>query len=313
METVGEISLSITVENASEYANAFAAYLADTGRSPRTIAAYLQDVRKFAGWYMVENGQAFAPEKMTSLDLRGFRKHALDRERCSAATWNRRRIALKVFCGWLVESGALSYDPFRGIEAVRIEDPGVRALDKSERNKFLRQVEISLNAPVSDIGKLRAIRDQAMIGLMIFAGLRESEVVGLDAADVELRPRSGEVSLRRGKGDKFRQVPLGPEARQALRMWLERRPQVEGPLFPGKNGGRLSTRQVQRVVAELGRLAGLEMTPHDLRHTFATILLNEKNESLAVAQKILGHQRSDTTMRYAKPTWKHLQEAVEKI
>ncbi len=67
------------------------------------------------------------------------------------------------------------------------------------------------------------------------------------------------------------------------------------------------------VLRELGRLAGLEVTPHDLRHTFAAWLINEKNESLAVAQKLLGHKRSDTTMRYAKPTWKHLQEAVEKI
>lgn len=310
MDHLVELSVSVT---AATWQGVFASHLVEHGKSERTVQAYCQDVRSFAAWCERENGQAFAPELVTSFDLRGYRAHALDVERVAPATWNRRRIALKVFCAWLTASGALNYDPFRGVEAVRIEDPGVRALDKFERNKFLRQVEISLNAPVSDIGKLRAIRDQAMIGLMIFAGLRESEVVGLDAADVELRPRSGEVNLRRGKGDKFRQVPLGPEARQALRMWLERRPKVEGPLFPGKNGGRLSTRQVQRVTAEIGRLAGLEVTPHDLRHTFAAWLINEKNESLAVAQKILGHQRSDTTMRYAKPTWKHLQEAVEKI
>ena len=314
MENLGELSTVATTGSLSvNCTQAFSGHLVERGKSERTIQAYCQDVRLFAAWYERENGQAFAPELTTSFDLRSYRSHALDVERVAAATWNRRRISLRIFCAWLVESGTLNYDPFRGIEAVRIEDPGIRALDKPERNKFLRQVELTVNGAVSDFGKWLALRDQAMIALMIHAGLREGEVTALDVADVEIRSRSGEANVRRGKGDKFRQVPLGLEARRAVQMWLDQRPQAEGPLFVGKSGGRLSTRQVQRVVAEIGRMAGQEVTPHDLRHTFASQLINEEKAPLGVAQQILGHKRQDTTARYAKPSWGYLQEAVERI
>ena len=310
METVGEISVSITVD----FMSAFAAHLADTGRSPRTIAAYLQDVRKFAVWYAVENGEAFAPEKATSLDLRGFRKHSLDRERCSAATWNRRRIALKVFCSWLVASGALSYDPFRGIEPVKQAEPPVRALEKPQRVKFQKASERMVGAAKTKFALFQALRDQAIIGLMLSAGLREGEVALLDAGDVTIKPRSGHVDVR-GKGEKYRKVPLGPEARAMIEPYLATRGKSGGALFSGKRGGRLTTRQIQRIVGEIGRMAGLKVTPHDLRHTFAHRSLHELDHPMPLPdlQTIMGHSRLEQTGRYAKPTWNDIQDAVESI
>lgn len=314
METISEISLSIPVETERDYAGDFSAHLANTGRSPRTIAAYLQDVRKFSAWYAVENGEAFAPEKVTSLDLRGFRRHSLERERCSAATWNRRRIALKVLCGWLVASGALNYDPFRGIEPVKQAEPPVRALEKPQRIKFQKTAERQVEAAKTEFALFQALRDQAMIGLMVSAGLREGEVALLNPGDVVIKPRSGHVDVR-GKGEKYRKVPLGPEARAAIEPYLAMRGNSAGPLFSGKRGGRLTTRQIQRIVVEIGRLAGLKVTPHDLRHTFAHRSLHELDNPMPLPdlQYILGHSRLEQTGRYAKPTWNDIQDAVEEI
>jgi len=127
-----------------------------------------------------------------------------------------------------------------------------------------------------------------------------------------LGERVGRVTVRRGKGDKFRQVPLAKEARRALRLWLDTRGADPGPVFPSKRTPRISTRAVIERVREIGRMAGVELTPHDLRHTCAKRMCDE-GVPLTVVQKILGHSRLETTARYVKPGWDDLAAAVERI
>jgi len=125
--------------------------------------------------------------------------------------------------------------------------------------------------------------------------------------------RSGWLTVRGGKGNKTRRVPLNGEVRQSLKVWLDERPKVaEDWLFLSRSGRALAERDVQRMVAEYARLAGVEATPHTLRHTFATRAV-EKGVDVATLAAILGHSRIETTGRYLHPTAERIQDAVEGI
>ena len=269
----------------------FMSYLQESGRSARTVDSYLQDVRQFASWFFDVNGQEFEPALITGVDLRAWRERSLNE--VAAATWNRRRISLSVFCEFAVSIGWLSYNPFSGVERAD-------------------QVELAVNGARTDAWKSQALRDQAIILLMVQAGLREGEVCALDVQDVEINERSGRVTIRRGKGDKRRQVPLNAEVRRAVKAWLEDSGRVAGALFVSKHGSRLGVRSVQRMVSELARRAGVEATPHSLRHSFAKRLLDEQTP-LTVVSKLLGHSRLETTARYVQPGWSDFELAVARL
>jgi site-specific recombinase XerD len=145
--------------------------------------------------------------------------------------------------------------------------------------------------------------------------LRVGEVVSLRISDVELRPRSGWVLVRRGKGQKERKVPLSAEARRALQDYLDVRPNVrKETLFVSRSGKPLSSRDVQRMLEEAGRRAGIRkrVTPHILRHTFATRFLR-KGGDIATLAEILGHSKIQTTTRYLHPDRERMQEMVEEL
>jgi len=143
--------------------------------------------------------------------------------------------------------------------------------------------------------------------------LRVGEVVRLHLTDVEINGRSGWVTVKGGKGNKTRRVPLNSEVRQALKAWLDERPKVEEPvLFLSRSGKPLAERDVQRMVAEYARRAGVEASPHTLRHTFATRAM-EKGVDVATLAAILGHSRLETTGRYLHPSAEWMQEAVEGV
>jgi len=289
----------------------FVSHLQDTGRSGRTISAYTQDVRQFASWFSSVNG-AFDPAHITGVDLRSWREHSLGDEQISTATWNRRRISLSVFCEYAVSSGCLAYNPFSGVERAEQVELPPRWLARGELQRIQRQLELAVNGAKTSAWRTQALRDQAIVSMMIYAGLREGELVALDIADLEINERSGRVTIRRGKGEKRRILPLSAEARRAVRLMLEDSGRVSGPLFISKHGERLGVRTVQRLVAELGRLAGVDCTPHALRHSFAKRLLDEQTP-LTVVSKLLGHSRLETTARYVQPGWSDFELAVSRI
>ena len=158
-------------------------------------------------------------------------------------------------------------------------------------------------------------RNVALLALMAKAGLRVGEVVALELADIELNARSGWATVRMGKGNKTRRVPLNSDVRQALQAYLAVRPDVPAKaLFFSRTGTPLSARDVQRLVAELARRAGIpgRVTPHTLRHTFATRAL-EKGADVAAVAAILGHESIATTSRYLHPSEARLAEVVEGV
>ena len=288
----------------------FMSHLQDSGRSARTVNSYLQDVRQFASWFFDVNGQVFEPGLVTGVDLRSWREQSLNE--VSASTWNRRRISLSVFCEFAVSKGWLTYNPFSGVERAEQVELPPRWLSRGELQRMMRQVELAVNGAKTEAWRSQALRDQAIVGLMVYAGLREGEVCALDVQDVEINERSGRVTIRRGKGDKRRQVPLNAEVRRALRAWLEDSGRVAGALFVSKHGSRLGVRSVQRMVGELARRAGVECTPHGLRHSFAKRLLDEQTP-LTVVSKLLGHSRLETTARYVQPGWSDFEQAVSRL
>ena len=302
----------LRVEVAMGWQESFTAFLRGKAKSERTIEAYVSDVRSFAAWFERENQQAFTLDLLTSFDLQGWRVFSLENEQVSPATWNRRRASMIVLAGWAQEIGVLSYDPTSDLRAKEAVALAPRWLDTKQFGQLMRVVERQVNGATSAAGRRQALRDQAVVALMAYAGLREGEVCGLLASDVELSERKGRVVVRSGKGDKERSVPLNEHARKAVRAWMDVRGGGQGPLFIGKHGDALQARGVQRRVAELGRLAGVECTPHQLRHTFAKRCL-DKGGQLTEVRDLLGHTRLETTARYVKPGWGDLVAAVDRI
>ncbi len=144
-------------------------------------------------------------------------------------------------------------------------------------------------------------------------GLRVTELCSLLVGDVELGERSGLLTVRYGKGDKRRQLPLNADARRALRAWLKIRPAVEGgQLFPGDEGGQLSRQAVCWHLKRLGKAAGLKLNPHALRHTFAKTL-TDSGVQLARVAALMGHANINTTGIYTKPGLQDLEGEVIKI
>ena len=296
---------------ATDWVEAFAGFLRGEGMAEKTLRAYLQDCRAFAVWYEGANGEPFAPGALTSTDLRTFRAEAVQRK-AAPATFNRQRATLKRLASWAIGTGLLQYDPFRGVERVEENEQAPRWMTQQEAHRLVRAMELQIAGARTEAGKAQAIRDRAMVGMMLYAGLRVAEVCALDLSDIVLTARKGKVTVW-GKGSKRREVPLGAELREILRAYLSYRGEQAGPLFDGKRQGlRMGTRGVEHRLEALRGLAGLgpEVTPHALRHTFAKRLV-DKGMQLPLVQKLMGHARLETTARYTRPGWEDLEAAVE--
>lgn len=181
-----------------------------------------------------------------------------------------------------------------------------RALDPKEQVTFLRAVE-----------RCPSVRDRALVHLLFYSGLRLSECAALDVDDVALSERKGVVTVRRGKGDSYREVPLHKEARASLDAYIKERAahgeaQHAEALFLNLRGGRLSTRAIDLVIRRLGQEAGLALSAHVLRHTCLTALVRNGNDLVLVAE-LAGHRRLETTRRYSLPSARDRQTAIDGI
>jgi integrase/recombinase XerC len=180
-----------------------------------------------------------------------------------------------------------------------------RALDKRAILRWLRAVEAHL-----------APRDRALAGVLFYAGARISEAVGLDVDDARLSARKGVLRIL-GKGEKLREVPIHPQLRRDLTLWLEERPNWPGAdatpaLFLNQRSGRLSARGASDVVAALADAASQEdkTTAHVLRHTFGTTLVRGGADLVLVAE-LMGHARLETTRAYTRPTAEDRAKALD--
>jgi integrase/recombinase XerC len=260
----------------------------------------------------------------------GFLRQQLQKSSIEARDWNTR--TLRAFVAWLHEQGYAKSTVARRLAAVRsfgkfLCRQGVLKTNPAEALRGPRQdKKLPHFLTVADMHKLLAappastplgLRDRALLETLYSAGLRVSELCGMDLADVDL---SDGVVVIRGKGKKERLALLGDPAKLAITTWLTDRAKLlagqkreSAAVFINKAGGRLTTRSVGRLLAKYLKHAGLDprTTPHTLRHSFATHLLDAGADIRGV-QELLGHKSLTTTQIYTHVTTQRLQQSYHK-
>ncbi len=273
----------------------FLAYLElERGLSRNTLGAYRTDLMQF-GLYLEESDSSVLEAGHT--ELAGFLDQLAgggpDRAPAAAATLQRKTACLRSFYRHLRREGIINHDPTADLRAPRKPRRLPKVLSRD-------QVSLLLAAPQGNSSGAK--RDRAMLELMYACGLRASEATGLLIGDIDLDEG---VMRARGKGSKERLIPVGSAAVAALRIYLdEARPKLVGirdeeHLFVNQRGGALTRQGLYKVVQGHARAAGLAglMSPHTLRHTFATHLLAGGCD-LRALQEMLGHADIATTQIY---------------
>lgn len=273
---------------------AFLAHLSgERGLSENTTAAYRRDLMQWIA----------ARQDLTPSGMEAYLA-MLRRDGLAAASIARKRAALSAFCRYLVGEGALETNPVAAV------DSATRPGQKLPRTLSAGEVARLLSAP--DIRTPQGRRDRALLEILYGCGLRVSEAAGLRVGDVDLK--RGMVHVR-GKGGRERLVPLGTPGKRAIAAYREKEQGRSKPgdfLFPGRGGrpGSIGRGFVWRIVREHARRAGLPRlpSPHWLRHSFATHLLNGGADVRAI-QEMLGHARIATTQVYTHVATDRLREA----
>jgi len=264
---------------------AFLQYLAaERGASPHTIRSYRADLHDCVG-FLERRGLGTLVDADARV-VRGYLAYLHDRglARTSIA---RRLATLRSFFRFLMRRGRVRVNPAREVRTPSL--PG-----RLPAHLPIDQSQALFRHPPGD--EVADRRDRAILEVLYATGVRVAELAGLDMEDTDL----GEGSVRvLGKGRKERIVPLGSKAVDAVRAYLGEREGSRGPLFRNARGGRLTVRSLHRIVRARARAAGLagRVTPHTLRHTFATHLL-DAGADLRLIQELLGHARLATTQRY---------------
>ncbi len=266
--------------------------------SPNTILAYRDDLESFVGFlcndYLTIGRDLLDLRRIDHLSVRSYLAF-LARRKLSRASAARHLSALRSFFKFLMREGAVDVNPARTV-----------ATPKGEKHlpSVLQSADVTVLFEQPDTSSALGIRDRAWLELLYASGLRIGELVGIDLDEIELRGRLVKV---RGKGRKERIVPFGSKAEEALRLYLDVReaPPDEAALFVNYRGGRITTRSVRRLFDGYVRSASLRagVSPHTLRHSFATHLLNA-GADLRGIQELLGHASLSTTQKYT-----HLNDA----
>ena len=270
------------------------------GISPYTVRGYASDLRKFADWFELTNGEPMGPGNVTPVDVRDYKAHMQTVANLKPATINRRLSTLRAYFSWAFKKGFIEDNPVR-VRNVEETQTAPRALDEKTYHRLLRAAQKKGNK-----------RDVAIVQLLRHTGLRLGELCNLTLADIETSERKGKVIVRSGKGGKYREVPLNLDARRALAAYFEEeRPEVDDQhVFIGQRRNGLTDAAVQNVVKKYAYQAHLEgLSPHVLRHTFARSLL-DKGVDLVTVQQLMGHKRIDSTARYTRPSERDLEAAV---
>lgn len=279
-------------------AAAFLEYLSvERGASPHTLRNYAADLGEFTRFLAGERipGMAAADTRLVRAYLA-----RLHQRRLSKATIARKLAAVRSCFKFLARRGFLDANPARRVKSPRLGRRLPSFLPKDEAAGLL-------DGPVEP--SAGGARDRALLELLYATGLRVAECCGLGLDDLD----RGRCTVRVvGKGDKERVVPVGEAALEAVDAYLAMRGHARGPLFLNARGGRLTPRSVRRIVGRRARRAGISqrVTPHTLRHSFATHLLGE-GADLRLIQELLGHSRLSTTQRYTHVSAEHLMKVYD--
>jgi integrase/recombinase XerC len=265
--------------------------------SHETVRSYVSDLRQFQTFLREKAGTStMNPDTVKTESIRAY-LHWLDRKREKSTSMARKLASLRSFFRFLQRNGLVGINPAETIRTPKQPKHLPRVLTKDDAAALME-------FPSDQADK--ALRDRALLETLYSTGARVSELVGINLED--LRVSEGLAHLR-GKGRKERIVPIGDVALRAIQAYLNDQPPIESrrlkttkrdpsPLFRNSRGGRLTTRSVARIVTHYSnRLAGGSVSPHTLRHSFATHLLDE-GADLRSIQEMLGHASLSTTQKY---------------
>ena len=279
----------------------------ERGSSSHTLAAYRRDLARWQDFLAAEG--VTRPEDVTSAHVAEFlarlREGDTGHAPLAASSAARTLVAVRGLHRFLSLEGVLDADPSRDVAPPRTPDRLPKAVPLGEVQRLLEAASVG-DGPT-------ALRDRALLEVLYGTGARISEAVGLDVDDLDT---DGRVVRLRGKGGKERIVPLGSYAVSALEAWLVRgRPEVARAgrgtpaVFLGVRGARLSRQSAWAVLRSAAERAGLHghLSPHTLRHSFATHLL-EGGADVRVVQELLGHASVTTTQIYTRVTVQQLRE-----
>ena len=279
----------------------------------RTRDAYLAQARDFVTWLAgSEHGvRALGDPDVRDWAVRDYKRYVKTTKRWGPASVNQ---ALAAIDNFYRSRGAGRPEVARE----ELAQTAPRALTEAEQRTFLRFVQASPSA-----------RDRAIAAVFFYAGLRLSELAALDMTDVAVTARRGRVTVRAGKGDAYRDVPLNSACRSALDEWFPVRAKQLTALAAGsdgehaasaktsalwlsRSGTRMGTRAIDLVIRRLAAEAGLQLSAHVLRHTCVTNLIRSGADVVMVAE-IAGHRRLDTTRRYSLPSQADKDAALEAV
>jgi integrase/recombinase XerC len=286
----------------------FLRYLAlERNASAHTVKSYREDLTQALTFFREHLPVAVQqPSKLNARALRAYLAW-LNQQGYAKSTVARRVAAVRSWCRFLCRQGSLEGNPSDGLRGPRQEKKLPHFLGVDNLAKLLE-------APVGDAPL--AVRDRAILETLYAAGLRVSELTGLDLEAVDLQDG---VATVRGKGKRERLALLGPQSVKAIGRWLDCRGQLLGQktgssaLFLNKNGTRLSSRSVGRLVEKYLKQAGLDprTSPHTLRHSFATHML-DRGADIRGVQELLGHRSLGTTQIYTHVTTQRLHDSYHK-
>jgi integrase/recombinase XerD len=281
---------------------------AEKGASNNTVAAYRNDLRQLAT-YMKPKEDGKSWEKVDRIIIQDFILD-LKKRKYAETTVARKVAAIRSFFSFLESEGMISCNPTEGLASPRVGKMLPKAISPNEVDELLEQ-PCKRSTP-------EARRDRAMLELLYATGMRVTELVSLDLTNLNLDPENAYVKCS-GKGAKERVIPIHEQAAEAVQEYLEGpRPALvrnknEKALFVNRRGERLTRQGFWLILKGYARAANLreDVTPHTLRHSFATHMLRG-GMPLRHVQEMLGHANISTTQVYTHLTTEHVREVYEK-
>ena len=276
----------------------------ERNRSERTVRAYADDLRSFEAFFKNLDGQ-LSWESVDSDVIRDWMESMMDKGN-TATSVNRRLSAVRSLYRFALSRGYISRDPAHAVSGPKCQKVLPQYLREKEMNTLLDEQMWE--------DRYIDVRARTIILLFYSTGIRLSELIGLDDADVDFAEQQLKVT---GKGDKQRILPFGTELSEALRVYMARRDaeveRKDSAVFLTAKGIRMNSQQVRDEVRHhLSRVSTLKKrTPHVLRHTFATAMLNHE-AGIESVKKLLGHSKLSTTEIYTHTTFEQLRQAYAK-
>lgn len=292
------------------YISEFLSYLRlELNRSPLTAEAYERDISQFAAWITSDAPSSFRPDSVTLADVRTWLA-TLSRDRQTAVTIRRKAQSLRAFFRFLLKRGIITVNPTADLTLPKIPKRLPDVVRPEEIEGVLRiDEELIENDPENE----DEIRDDLIIDLLYSLGIRRAELIAISDSDIS--PSAGEIKIF-GKRSKQRVVPVPQVLLKKIERWQNLRdrlwPELESPvpLFAVK-GKRISPRQVYDAVRrQLEPTGARKKSPHALRHSFATAMLNE-GADLNSVKEFLGHSSLSTTQIYTHISFAEMKKAYE--